>query len=160
MEDQKIVESVEKIIEPYLDRGGYELYEVTYRREGKGWVLRITVDRKEGGITVKETSYLAREISALLDSSPEGAVLFVGPYHLEISSPGLFRELKTPKDFQRSLGKRVRVLYKLEPNQTREVVGTLVFTDPKKMVLQYGEEKQEIPFQFVLSVHLQPELHF
>jgi len=71
-----------------------ELIDLEYRREGRGWVLRLFID-KEGGITLDDCARASQEIGTVLDVED-----FIGtPYSLEISSPGLNRPLKNEKDF-------------------------------------------------------------
>ena len=71
-----------------------ELIDLEYRREGRGWVLRLFID-KEGGITLDDCTRASQEIGTVLDVED-----FIGtPYSLEVSSPGLNRPLKNEKDF-------------------------------------------------------------
>ena len=71
-----------------------ELIDLEYRREGRGWVLRLFID-KEGGITLDDCARASQEIGTVLDVED-----FIGtPYSLEVSSPGLNRPLKNEKDF-------------------------------------------------------------
>ena len=71
-----------------------ELIDLEYRREGRGWVLRLFID-KEGGITLDDCARVSQEIGTVLDVED-----FIGtPYSLEVSSPGLNRPLKNEKDF-------------------------------------------------------------
>ena len=83
---------------------GLELVEVELFRAGRREVLRVYLDRP-GGITVDECAESSREISALLDAEE----LFQQAYTLEVSSPGLDRPLRTPRDWARRTGEWVRV---------------------------------------------------
>ncbi len=83
---------------------GLELVEVELFQAGHREVLRVYLDRP-GGITVNECAEVSRELSALLDAEE----LFQQTYVLEISSPGLDRPLRTPRDWERRIGEWVRV---------------------------------------------------
>jgi ribosome maturation factor RimP len=73
--------------------------------ELKGGVLRVFVDRPEGGVTLEDCSHISRQVSALLDVLDFGT----GRYVLEVSSPGLDRQLYKPRDYERFAGRLARV---------------------------------------------------
>lgn len=75
--------------------------------ELKGGVLRVFVDKPEGqgGVTLEDCSHVSRQISALLDVLDFGKSRYV----LEVSSPGLDRQLYKPRDYERFSGRLARV---------------------------------------------------
>lgn len=73
--------------------------------ELKGGVLRVFVDRPEGGVTLEDCSHISRQISALLDVLDFGRARYI----LEVSSPGLDRQLYKPGDYERFAGRLARV---------------------------------------------------
>ena len=74
--------------------------------ELKGGVLRVFVDKPEGGgVTLEDCSHISRQVSALLDVLDFGT----GRYVLEVSSPGLDRQLYKPRDYERFAGRLARV---------------------------------------------------
>jgi len=75
--------------------------------ELKGGVLRIFVDKPEGGVMLADCEQVSRQVSALLDVLDFGA----GRYILEVSSPGLDRQLYRPGDYERFAGRLARVTY-------------------------------------------------
>jgi ribosome maturation factor RimP len=84
-------------------------------------VLRLFLDR-DGGVRLADCETVARQVSPLLDVAGFGG----GRYTLEVSSPGLDRELFGPRDYQRFAGKRARVTYRNpESGRKRTVVGRL-----------------------------------
>ena len=91
---KEIVDRVRGIADPILSNEGMELVEVEYRREGRGWVLRLYID-KENGITVDDCSRISQEVGRSLDVED----FILRPYSLEVSSPGLTRPLRSQKDF-------------------------------------------------------------
>lgn len=92
-----------------------------WHAEFKGGQLRLVVDR-EGGVTLADCEHVSKVASAFLDVVDFGAQ----PYVLEVSSPGLDRQLHRPRDYERFAGERVRVTY-LTPDtgKKRTVVGRL-----------------------------------
>lgn len=117
------MESREQVIalaEPVLAEQGLELVDVELRREERGLMLRVLVDR-EGGVDLESLSRLSRELSVLLDVEEPIA----GPYTLEVSSPGIDRPLRKPDHFVRYLGCKVRVRSHAPLNGQRNFSGTL-----------------------------------
>lgn len=96
----------EKILEPIMKENDFELVDVEYVKEAGNWYLRAYVD-KEGGITLDDCELVNRTWSDLMDEED----FIPDAYILEVSSPGLGRQLKKEKDFQRSLGEEVDVKF-------------------------------------------------
>jgi len=96
--------------------------------EFKGGVLRLFIDRPEGGVDLSDCERVSKQVSALLD------VLDFNPgrYLLKVSSPGLDRELYRPRDWERFTGRRVRVkLIDPDSGQKRTVHGRLESFEPR-----------------------------
>lgn len=92
----------EKMLEPLMEENGFELVDVEYVKEAGQWYLRAYVD-KEGGITLDDCELVNRAWSDMMDQDD-----FISEaYVLEVSSPGLGRQLKKDKDFKRSIGEEV-----------------------------------------------------
>lgn len=99
-----ITDKIEKYLQGLLENLGLELFDLQFRREGHGWVLRVFIDAKEG-VTLDHCSDVSRQLGHYLDVED-----FIDhPYHLEVSSPGLERPLRSLDEFQRFLGKKARV---------------------------------------------------
>ena len=103
--DSSVVNQVRELIRPLLAGRGVELVELTCHPGGGRLTLRCLVDTARG-MTLDELSGLNRSIGAVLeehDAIPDR-------YLLEVSSPGLDRPLKTAADFERVIGRRVKVI--------------------------------------------------
>jgi ribosome maturation factor RimP len=100
----KICEQVDGFAQPILDSKSLELVEIEFVRMGKDAVLRLFID-KEGGVTLEDCAYVSHELSAILDVEE----IITVNYTLEVSSPGLDRPLKKPEDYQRYVGRLVKV---------------------------------------------------
>ena len=106
MKKEDIKTRLEELIQPYLTAQGAELVDLQYGRPRRGrGMLRLFVDRFEGGITLAELTRISRVVGDLLDVHD----LIPGAYNLEVSSPGLTRALKQPRDYERYVGRLVRV---------------------------------------------------
>jgi ribosome maturation factor RimP len=101
------------IVEPIALDLGLELVDIELRREGRGNVLRLLIDKVPGGVSLDELTAVSRQVSDVLDVRDDAVP---GQYTLEVSSPGINRPLTRPSHFPAFVGKRVHV-------QTRRAVG-------------------------------------
>lgn len=120
---KKIEVAVEQLVAPFAEQMGFELVGVEYNvKKGEDNELVIYID-KEGGVDLDDCEKLSRAIDEpldVLDPIEEAYVLCV-------SSPGLDRPLKTERDFERSIGKKVDIkLYKKDENGKKELTGELL----------------------------------
>lgn len=87
---------------------GVYLVDAEYKKEAGDWYLRLFID-KEGGVGIDDCETFSRAFGEEMDRLDPIAA----PYCLEVSSPGVERQLKTEREFQYYLGRRVSVkLYK------------------------------------------------
>lgn len=99
-----IIDKVKEFLQNLLPSMELELFDVQFRREGHGWVLRVFVDADEG-VSLEHCSKVSRELSYYLDVED----LVDHAYQLEVSSPGLERPLRSVADFSRFTGELARV---------------------------------------------------
>jgi ribosome maturation factor RimP len=128
-------ERVRELVEPVLADRGLELYDV----EHNGGILRISVDR-EGGVLVDDLAKASRVISVLLDEEEP----ISGRYTLEVSSPGLERNLRTPAHHERAVGSVISVKLGPGTDGDRRLRGTLAAADDEGITLQLesGDERR------------------
>lgn len=115
-----IVDKIRDLAEVLLPPMGLELFDVQFRKEGHGWVLRIFLDG-ESGVSLDHCTEVSREVSRFLDVED----LIGHAYHLEVSSPGLERPLRSLGDFQRFHGKKARVRLHESLGEQKLFVGTI-----------------------------------
>ncbi len=133
---------------------GCELVHVDFR-QGR---LRVLLDRPQG-VTLDDCQRVSKQLSALLDVAEFGQ----SRYMLEVSSPGLDRELFGPKDYERFCGQQVRVtFFSGEPRTQKTIVGVLDDFTPENggriSVTEPPERRHEIALQDVKKARLEPEL--
>ena len=85
---------------------GIEIVEIELRGAGKSRLLRVYID-KPSGVTHGDCELISERFGSLLDQ--EDAVPGES-YTLEVSSPGVERKLSRPRDFERVIGQKVRVV--------------------------------------------------
>jgi ribosome maturation factor RimP len=113
---------LQTVLKPVVQTAGMELVDVTFRREGGGKILRVTIDR-EGGVDLAAISEVSHKVSRRLDAEGFDPG---GPYSLEVSSPGLERPLRRPEDFTKRIGQKVKVKTTEPVDGAFVHVGTLV----------------------------------
>lgn len=152
MKRSEIESYVEGLVMPIIEEGNFELVDVEYVKEGANWYLRVYAD-KEGGINIDDCVAISRALEVKLDEKD----VIPDAYILEVSSPGLGRQLKKERDYKRSLGKEVEIkLYKAR-NKQKELEGFLKAYDDDSFTITIDDEdvvfdKKEIAMMR-LAVH-------
>lgn len=162
-----------QLIEPIIEDEGFELVDLEYSRAQK-WLLRLFVDRPdvpliEGfgvapgeGITLDECAKLSKHVSAVMDVED----VISHAYTLEVSSPGVQRPLRKPKDFKRFQDCSVRVkcfgpIPAHEPENakpSRNLYGTLKMVEEDHILVQTESALFKIAFEQIAKAHLDPDL--
>ena len=134
-----VVATVKKIAEPLAEELGYFLWDVEYVKEGADMYLRITIDSEEG-INIEDCERMHRAIDPLLDEADP----IEDAYHLEISSPGIERELKNEMQICACEGWDVEVRLYAPVDGSKSYLGTLCGLDEEGNVVietENGEKK-------------------
>ncbi len=126
---------VEVALSGVLASHGLTLVDIEHQREGRRWVLRLFVD-KTGGVTVGDCQRLSREAGDVLDV----AGLIEESYDLEVSSPGLDRELRTERELAWATGKDVKCWLREAVDGRAELSGVLVEVRPEELVIRVSDE--------------------
>jgi ribosome maturation factor RimP len=100
-----VAAKVVELLEPHIERQGFELVSVEFMKGTRHSILRLLVDRPGGGISLDELEQLSPMIGDLLDVYDP----VEGRYTLEMASPGINRPLMKLKDFQAYIGRRVKI---------------------------------------------------
>jgi len=141
MDRYEISAELEKVIGGYLKGQGLELVELIYHYEGRNLVLRILVDRPDGGINLGECALLNQEIGRILDEKNT----LDRSYLLEVSSPGIDRPLKRKEDFLRCINKRARFFLSEPLDGKLEWAGEIERVEEEKVLIDTGKAELEIP---------------
>mgnify|MGYP003579375548 CR=1 FL=1 len=140
------ISQVWELVAPVAAEEGMEVVEIQCRHEGGrgGRVLRIYLD-KEGGPNLDELSRVSRQVSDLLDVHDP----VVGPYVLEVSSPGINRPLKRREHFARFVGKRVRVRTQDMIGGRKSFLGMLKEVTEDSIVIDQEKNEFRIPLALI-----------
>jgi len=150
---EKVTSEIEKIV----TSEGLELVHVDYRRQGRTYLLRIDID-KDGGVTLEDCQLVSQQVSAWLDVEDP----VPGEYELQVSSPGLDRKFYKDSDYQKFIGRLVRVKTSKAIRGLHVVVGRLKEFDGKKIVVTDPAMKKdpdyEIPLAAIKETRLEVEM--
>ncbi len=130
----------EALLAPIIEEMKLELVDVEYVKEAGENYLRAYID-KEGGVDINDCEAVSRRLSDLLDEKD----FIPDAYILEVSSPGLGRQLKKDKDFVRENGKEVEVKLFKAVNGSKEFKGVLAGFDDKTVTVTV--EGKDVAFE-------------
>jgi ribosome maturation factor RimP len=147
---------------------GVELFEVQFRREPVGWVLRVIIDRPprrdangviqveavEDAIGIVECQRISEDLSAVLDVED-----VVEPhYTLEVSSPGLDRPLRGADDYGRFAGRLAKIVLHEPIDGQTHFEGRLGGVEAERVVLAVGKNKEKrVPLSSIARARLEVE---
>jgi len=142
---------LQELLEPSIERLGYELIDLEARLGGKSGVVRVFIDRPEG-ISLDDCEKVSRAVSALLDVEDP----LPGQYNLEVSSPGLDRKLTKVEHFQRFTGETVEVQMRFPIEGRKRFRGTLVSSNDENIVVEVDGESHTLPLVTIDTARLAP----
>jgi ribosome maturation factor RimP len=160
------------LVGPIALAHGGEVWDIEWKPESDGWVLRIYVEKagadakrlstKDAAVDLELCANVARDLSAALDADD----FMPHAYNLEVSSPGIERALKKPEDFARFVGDKAKLWLKKPAlprgkdtgNGQRVVEGRLVSFEKNVIVVLDGSRSFDLAFDDVERARLVFEL--
>jgi len=148
---------VQEEIEKIVSSEGLELVHIDYQRQGRSMLLRVDID-KEGGVTLDDCQLVSQQLSTWLDV----ADAIPTEYELQVSSPGLDRKFYKDSDYQKFLGRLVRVKTSAAIRGLHVIVGRLKEFDGSRIVVTDPASKRdpnyEIPLKDIKETRLEVEI--
>jgi ribosome maturation factor RimP len=148
---------------------GLELFDLQFRRESIGWVVRVILDRQprrqdvpeqatvEEPVSIDDCRRVSEDLSALLDVEPG----LVGDpdrsFTLEVSSPGLDRPLRAAADYQRFTGRLAKIVTTEPVDGQSHFSGRLSGLDGDVVLLTEGRRVHRVPFGLISRARLEVE---
>jgi ribosome maturation factor RimP len=149
----RVAETVRGLLEPVAESLGYLLWSVEYVREGADYVLRLTIDKPDvsGSITLEDCEAMSHAADPVLDEAdPIGQ-----GYMLEVSSPGLERDLTREEHFSLCAGEKAELRLFAPTAGRRSFVGILRGTDTDGCILlEMPEGIRKFPRAAVSRAHI------
>ena len=153
METDEILERARNLLEPIAAREGCELLDLRLVRH-RGWTLRLTIDSPTG-VGIDDCVRVSRAASARLDESED---LVRGKYVLEVSSPGIDRELFKDADYTRFAGQQVKVELHEPQGGRRRYTGTLQGLQEGEVILEVKGKQHAFPLEGIQRARLAPRI--
>ncbi len=141
---KSIRETVREAIEPTVTELGYRIWDILYSKIGADYHLEITIDN-DAGINIEDCERVHRAIDPILDECDP----IEGFYYLEVSSPGVERELRVDEHIEKSIGERVLAKLFAAKDGAKSVEGVLSGFSAGKVTIKTASaevvlEKSEI----------------
>ena len=150
MEPNSIASKLRIIAEKSASEHGLELVHLELAGTKRNQVVRIYID-KPGGVTVEDCSDVSRGVESVMDADD----FMPGPYVLEVSSPGLDRELYSLADFQKFVGSKAKARVKEADGKTKSYNGRIVAVDGEDIRFEDRSEGEvSFPFSAVAKANL------
>ena len=131
---------IEDLVKPIIENLGYKVYDVIYQKEGKDNYLRIFID-SDKGIDLNDCEKVNDSVNDILDEKD----YIKAQYYLEISSPGVERNLRRDEQFMDSINKNIEVHLYNNINNNKIITGILnEFNDNNIVVNNIKIEKSNI----------------
>jgi len=130
IDKEEIIAKIAEIAERVADPEGIEIVDVQLLGAGRGRLLRIFIDRpaaaatpdRPHGVSHADCEFISQQVGTILDIED---VIPGDSYTLEVSSPGVERKLSKPREFERFVGQKVKVVLRQPVENQRHLTGTL-----------------------------------
>jgi ribosome maturation factor RimP len=150
-------ENIEAQIQRIVESEGLELVHIDYRKQGRGFLLRVDID-KEGGVHVDDCSLISQQISTWMDVEDP----IPAEYELQVSSPGLDRKFYRNSDYEKFVGRLVRVKTSKPIRGLHVIVGRLKEFDGQTVVVTDPQVKKDpdyvVPLDAIKETRLEVEI--
>jgi ribosome maturation factor RimP len=155
-----LIDQIRSIARPVAESHGLEIFDVQFRREAAGMVLRIQIDRPgpaataEDSVSVEDCAKVSRDLSAILDVED----VVPSAYTLEVSSPGLDRPLRQADDYRRFAGRRAKLVMRQAVDGQTFFRGILGGVDDGHVLIDADDRKRHrIPLGVITRANLEVE---
>jgi len=155
-----LIDQIRSMAGRVADSYGLEVFDVQFRREAAGMVLRIQIDRPgpaataEDSVSVDDCARVSRDLSAMLDVDD----IVPSAYTLEVSSPGLDRPLRQADDYRRFAGRRAKLVMRQAVDGQTFFRGTLGGVDDGHVLIDADDKKRHrVPLGVITRANLEVE---
>jgi ribosome maturation factor RimP len=144
---------------------GLEIFDLQFRRESIGWVLRVILDRNgpastgpaDDGVTIDDCRHVSVDLSALLDVEEDLTAGLEQKYTLEVSSPGLDRPLRGEADYRRFTGRLAKIVTSAPVDGQSHFAGRLSGVDDGVVLVAEGKRTHRVPLAAISRARLEVE---
>lgn len=147
-----VIDTVRQYLLDLLSEMELELFDIQFRPERHGWILRIYIDTVAGkdGVTLDQCSQVSRELSHYLDVED----CIDHAYYLEVSSPGLNRPLRSLKEFERYQGEMCKIRLHHSINGEKVYIGKIIAVAGDKITLEVEKGELQVAWGMLNKARL------
>lgn len=153
--EKEIKDKIKEIVEIPILKRNMELVDLEWRREKRGWVLRIFID-KPGGVTVEDCAKISNIVGEILDKED----IIHHSYILEVSSPGIERPLVKKEDYERFKGEKAKIILKTPVSGRKNFTGIILGIKGDLIQMEVEGKIWEFSLDNIKKANLQPEISF
>lgn len=151
---KEVAMTVQERIGSLVSAMGYEFVGSEWTQQDRNKILRIYIDTEQG-VTVSDCTQVSRQISAMLDVDEP----LQGKYMLEVSSPGLDRPLFEIAQYEKQVGKRIKLRLRTPLQSRRSWTGTLLRIEGEQIYLLVDAAEIVIPFSTIEKANVVADIH-
>ena len=148
-----IVQKVKSIATEQVKDYNYSLYDVEYVKEGSDYFLRVYFD-KDGGLSLDDCVLLSEKLAEELDKED----FISDKYYLEVSSPGIERDLRDLEEVSNSVGKHVYIKTYEKIDNQKEFYGDILSVDGDEITIEYKDKarvkKSVVKYEKIAKIRL------
>ncbi|MCI9304317.1 ribosome maturation factor RimP [Clostridium sp.] len=152
MKNDALVTQIYEMVKPIADELNYEIYHIEYVKENGEYYLRIYIE-KEGGITLNDCEALSRRVSDIMDEKDP----IEEAYFLEVSSPGLNRNLFTESHYKRFVGREIMVKLTKAIDGKKNIKGILKEVNEENIIVE-ADTLISIPKEKIKGANIEGEI--
>jgi ribosome maturation factor RimP len=145
---------------------GLEIFDLQFRRESTGLVLRVVIDRPAppgeteptaDAVGIVDCQHVSQDLGALLDVEDDLTAGLDRGYTLEVSSPGLDRPLRGEADYRRFAGRLAKIVTSAPVGGQSHFAGRLAGVEAGEVVVTEGRRVHRVPLHLVRRARLDVE---
>src|SRR5712691_10182952 len=159
-DEASVVEQVRSVAGRVAASYGLEIFDVQFRREAPGLILRVRIDRPgpaataQESVSVEDCARVSRDLSAVLDVED----VVPTAYTLEVSSPGLDRPLRHADDYRRFAGRRAKIVMREAVDGQTFFKGRLAGVDDHAVLIDADDgRRHQVPIGVITRANLEVE---
>lgn len=152
--NNELLQKITTLVKPIVDELSYELYHIEFIKENGEFYLRIYIDKENDRISLNDCEAVSRRVSDVLDVEDP----IKDPYFLEVSSPGIYRNLYTTEHFQKYTGSEICVKLTSAIDGSKAFKGILTNANEDEITIKKDENSITIPRQKIKMANLEGEI--
>lgn len=145
---KNISDTVRQVIQPVADELGLVVWDVEFLKEGSRKILRVTIDHPDG-VTIEDCERMHRAIDPVLDEADP----IDTAYDLEVSSPGIERELRTDAHIDACIGEQVEVRFYAPFEGKKSIKAVLAGREGDEILLETEGKTRSVARHLIAKMH-------